>query len=198
LRPDELARTLGEPQRQLALARRRQEERELARQALRQRLLPSVIFGSRLQALGQPPELAHGSLWRGAGLSAGRVRGIARVVDAGTDSAVLLAGEFSGDEILVLRAANLGLAPLFRMVAGLIVEVGGLLAHSACQAREAGIPAVALPDATRLIADGALLWLDGSSGEVTLAPQQLEGTDGFTQERSQECSQKQERSHATL
>jgi rifampicin phosphotransferase len=188
LRPDELARTLREPQRQLALAQRRRQERELARQALRQRLLPSVLFGSRLQALGQPPELAHGSLWRGAGLSAGRVRGIARIVDADTDSAALLAGEFSGDEILVLRAANLGLAPLFRMVAGLIVEVGGLLAHSACQAREAGIPAVALPDATRLIADGALLWLDGSSGEVTLAPDQFDVTDQFRQESS----------HATL
>lgn len=173
LRPDELARAVREPRRQLALARRRRAERELARQALRQRLLPSVLLGSRLQALGQPPELARGSLWRGAGLSAGRVRGIARVVDADTDGAALLAGEFSGDEILVLRSANLGLAPLFRMVAGLIVEVGGLLAHSACQAREAGIPAVALPDATRLIADGAVLWLDGGSGEVTLASDPL-------------------------
>lgn len=192
LRPEELPRTLREPLRLLTLAQRRQEERQLARQALRRRLLPSVIFGSRLQALGQPPELAQGSLWRGAGLSAGQVRGIARVVDADTDAAALLAGEFSGDEILVLRAANLGLAPLFRMVAGLIVEVGGLLAHSACQAREAGIPAVALPDATRLIADGALLWLDGSSGEVTLASEQA----GVVDQLAQECSQM--RSHATL
>ncbi len=184
LRPDELRRTLREPQHLLLLAQRRNEERELARQALRQRRLPSVIFGSRLHALGQPPELAHGSLWRGTGLSAGQVRGVARVVDAGTDGAALLAGQFSGDEILVLRAANLGLAPLFRMVAGLIVEVGGLLAHSACQAREAGIPAVVLPDATRLIADGALLWLDGSSGEVTLASDHPGVTNEFRQERS--------------
>lgn len=192
LRPDELPRTLRDPQRQLALAQRRQQERQLARQALRQRLLPSVLFGSRLLALGQPPELAQGCLWRGAGLAAGQVRGIARVVDADTDAAALLAGEFAGDEILVLRAANLGLAPLFRMVAGLIVEVGGLLAHSACQAREAGIPAVALPDATRLIADGALLWLDGSSGEVTLASEPADMVDELRQEY-REASR-----HATL
>jgi pyruvate,water dikinase len=179
-----LARTLREPQRQLALAQRRQQERALARQALQQRLLPSVLLGSRLQSLGQPPELALGSGWRGAGLSAGRVRGMARVVDADTDAAALLAGELAGDEILVLRAANLGLAPLFRMVAGLIVEVGGLLAHSACQAREAGIPAVALPDATRLIADGALLWLDGSSGEVALVPDPFDVALQLIQERS--------------
>lgn len=182
LRPDELQRTLREPQRFLLVAQRRTKERELARQALRQRLLPGVIFGSRLHALGQPPELAHSSLWHGDGLSAGQVCGIARVVNAGTDSSALLAGEFSGDEILVLRATNLGLAPLFRMVAGLIVEVGGLLAHSACQAREAGIPAVVLPDATRLIADGAMLWLDGSSGEVRLVSDPLEIPSEFRQE----------------
>jgi pyruvate,water dikinase len=96
------------------------------------------------------------------------------VVDENTDGSSLLANGISGDEILVLRAANLGLAPLLRLVAGVIVEVGGLLAHSACQAREAGIPAVALPDATRLIADGAPLWLDGSSGQVTLATQRID------------------------
>lgn len=188
LYPHELARTLREPQRQRALAQRRQQERALARQALQQRrLLPSVLLGSRLQCLGQLPELALSAVWRGAGLSAGRVRGIARVVDADTDAAALLADKLSGDEILVMRAANLGLAPLFRMVAGLIVEVGGLLAHSACQAREAGIPAVALPAATRLIADGALLWLDGSSGEVTLAPDPFEVTPQPNQEHHHAC-----------
>ena len=188
LYPHELARTLREPQRQRALAQRRQQERALARQALQQRrLLPSVLLGSRLQCLGQLPELVLSAVWRGAGLSAGRVCGIARVVDADTDAAALLADKLSGDDILVMRAANLGLAPLFRMVAGLIVEVGGLLAHSACQAREAGIPAVALPDATRLIADGALLWLDGSSGEVTLAPDPFEVTPQPIQEHHHAC-----------
>jgi len=174
LKPEEMPQALREPRRLLAVAERRQEERELARQALRRRLLPPVIFGAHLDALGQSPELAQGTRWRGAGLSPGQARGIARVVDENTDGSSLLANGISGDEILVLRAANLGLAPLLRLVAGVIVEVGGLLAHSACQAREAGIPAVALPDATRLIADGAPLWLDGSSGQVTLATQRID------------------------
>ncbi len=169
LRPSELRRAAHQPQRLWLVAQKRKEERQLACQILRQRQLPSVIVGSRLQALGQPPALLQGSSWQGAGLSSGRVCGIAQVIDARVDSVSLLANQLTGREILVLRSANLGLAPLFRRVAGLIVEVGGLLAHSACQAREAGIPAVVLPDATRLIADGSWLWLDGNSGQIALA-----------------------------
>jgi pyruvate,water dikinase len=66
----------------------------------------------------------------------------------------------------VTRSANLGLAPLLRMVAGLVVEIGGVLAHAACQAREAGIPAVVLPDAARSLRDGMTVRLDGSRGLV--------------------------------
>ena len=36
------------------------------------------------------------------------------------------------ERILVARSANLGLAPWLRVAAGLIVEVGGVLAHAAC------------------------------------------------------------------
>ncbi len=184
LRPEELRRTVQEPPRLLLLAQKRKEERELARQAFRQRQLPSVIFGSRLHALGQPPELLRGSVWHGAGLSSGRVCGVAQVIDASVDSVSLLANQLTGHEILVLRSANLGLAPLFRRVAGLIVEVGGLLAHSACQAREAGIPAVVLPDATRLIADGSWLWLDGNSGTITLASHGHQASNETCQENN--------------
>ncbi len=70
------------------------------------------------------------------------------------------------------RSANLGLAPLLRSVAGLIVEVGGFLAHAACQAREAGIPAIVLPDATRQLQDGMEALLDGGHGTVnTVSPE---------------------------
>lgn len=166
LRPEELARAASDPTGWRPLAERRRGERSLAREAARRRLLPDVIFSSRLAAIGQPPS-AGGDAWQGSGLAAGQVRGIARIIDGEPCAGH---GDFSGDEILILRSANLGLAPLFRLVAGIVVEVGGLLAHSACQAREAGIPAVQLAGATTLIGDGSRLLIDGTTGRVCLLP----------------------------
>jgi len=163
LRPQELARAARHPQGWQGVAEARQSERALAREAAKRRLLPDVIYSSRLGDIGQPPPAAGAEGWRGNGLSPGRAWGIARVVDGEKFSGQ---GEFSGDEILILRSANLGLAPLFRMVAGIVVEVGGLLAHSACQAREAGIPAVLLPGAMAMIPDGCRLMIDGVTGNV--------------------------------
>ena len=168
LHPRELPAALRDPQRLRRRAERRAEAHALARLAARLRCVPNVVFGSRLEEVGVavvPSAAGAGHGWRGAPLSPGRVSGVARVLEAG---AQLPSGGWRGDEILVLRAANLGVTPLFRVVAGVIVEVGGLLAHSACQAREAGIPAVALNEATRLIADGARIVIDGASGRVAL------------------------------
>jgi pyruvate,water dikinase len=73
-----------------------------------------------------------------------------------------------GDEIIVARSANLGLAPLMRMAAGLVVEVGGVLAHAACQARESGIPAVVLAGATSILREGMAISIDGATGRIEL------------------------------
>ncbi|HJV24334.1 MAG TPA: PEP/pyruvate-binding domain-containing protein [Aromatoleum sp.] len=167
LHPRELAAVLRDPAALRRRAARRADEHAMARLAARLRCVPAVVFGSRLDEIGMPTArpAAGGRAWSGEPLSAGKVCGVARVFATG-DS--VPADGWRGDEILVLRGANLGVTPLFRLVAGLVVEVGGLLAHSACQAREAGIPAVALPDATRLIADGAPIALDGCSGRIAL------------------------------
>lgn len=169
LEPRELGRAAAAPERWRKVAEGRREERELAREAARAGRLPNVIFASRLEAIGRQPAATGGGVWRGSGLAPGRAWGIARVVD---DDARLAEAELTGEDILVLRSANLGLAPLFRLVAGVVVEVGGLLAHSACQAREAGIPAVLLPGATGLIADGARICLDGAAGSVAILSSQ--------------------------
>ncbi|NMG00202.1 PEP-utilizing enzyme [Aromatoleum toluolicum] len=168
----ELPAALRDPAALRRRAERRAGEHALARLAARLHCVPAVVFGARLDAIGVPTARAgeggdagEGSAWSGAPLSAGKVCGVARVFAPGEP---VPAEGWRGDEILVLRAANLGVTPLFRIVAGLVVEVGGLLAHSACQAREAGIPAVALPDATRLITDGARIVLDGASGRIAL------------------------------
>ncbi|WP_407279080.1 PEP/pyruvate-binding domain-containing protein [Aromatoleum evansii] len=165
----ELPAALRDPSALRRRAERRAAEHALARLAARLHCVPAVVFGSRLDAIGVPTTRAGdgegASAWSGTPLSPGKVCGVARVFAPGEP--VPTEG-WRGDEILVLRAANLGVTPLFRIVAGLVVEVGGLLAHSACQAREAGIPAVALPDATRLIAGGERVVLDGASGRIAL------------------------------
>ena len=173
LYPEELARTLNQPAAMLQRAQSRCNDWQLAAKAVRQQSLPDVIFASNLAAIGRAcRQGSHERLLQGAPLSPGRVRGVARIVDP----AAIGGEEFGSQDILVLRSANLGIAPLLRVVAGMVVEVGGLLAHGACQAREAGIPAVVLADATHLLKDGAILCLDGSLGTVEIVPAEQQKT----------------------
>ena len=49
------------------------------------------------------------------------------------------------------------------------MERGGVLSHGAVVAREYGVPAVAnIPNATRYIADGQCLHIDGNMGTVSI------------------------------
>ncbi len=56
--------------------------------------------------------------------------------------------------------------PLFVNAAGLILECGGTLSHGAVVAREMGLPAVVLPDATRMFSEGQEIHIDGRRGWV--------------------------------
>ena len=70
-------------------------------------------------------------------------------------------------EILVARQTDPGWVVLFTGAAGLIVERGSLLSHSAIVARELGIPAVvAVPGVTAWLADGDEVEVDGAHGIV--------------------------------
>lgn len=108
----------------------------------------------------------------GLGSSAGKVRGIARVVqDPNTVDNV--------DDNMILIARETDPGWLFLMLAskGMVVERGSMLSHTAITGRKFGIPTiVALPNATRLIPDGALIEIDGSSGVVTLLDQESEAS----------------------
>ena len=54
-------------------------------------------------------------------------------------------------------------------LAALVTETGGILSHAAVVAREYRIPAVVGADgATRAIADGVRVRVDGTTGEVTV------------------------------
>jgi pyruvate,water dikinase len=107
------------------------------------------------------PPLAEGEERSGLACCAGMVRGRVRVV---TDPR---RAELRGGEILVAERTDPGWILLFPSAAGLLVERGSLLSHSAIVARELGIPAiVSIPDLTRWLRTGDEVELDGASGRV--------------------------------
>ena len=165
----------------LALSEQRRQERTLARRLTQQRPPPTVIFASRPELAGRrpgrdakPEDNGHDdrrSELKAEAIAPGHAEGIVRIIrldDEATTAGRPRLNAGSAHEILVAPSANLGLAPLFRSVAGVIVEVGGVLAHCACQAREAGIPALVLGNATRLLRDGDRVRLDAEHGRVVL------------------------------
>jgi rifampicin phosphotransferase len=75
--------------------------------------------------------------------------------------------EISPGSILVAERTDPGWVMLFPAAAGLLVERGSLLSHSAIVAREMGIPAiVSIPGLTRTLIDGEMVEMDGSTGIV--------------------------------
>ena len=99
---------------------------------------------------------------RGTGASAGVARGPARVVLGPSDFERVQAGD-----IIVAPSSNPSWVPLFTIAAGLVTDTGGVLCHAAVVAREFALPAVVgLGDATKRIADGRLIEIDGVQGLV--------------------------------
>lgn len=79
------------------------------------------------------------------------------------------ADKLPAGNIILTKRTDPGWISLFPLASGLIVEHGSMLSHSFVVARELGLPAVAgLKNATELIPDGALVKLDGLSGEVKI------------------------------
>ena len=146
----------------------RREERRLGRRLLREGRLPAVILEGGIETLGSTASLAMGRELTGRAMAPGCSVGRVRVLDLDREDPESLLADLAGDEVLVTHSANLGLASLFRLCAGLVVEVGGVLAHAACQARESGIPAVVLENATSLLRDGMRVRLDGARGRVSI------------------------------
>ena len=125
---------------------------------------PPNELGARYAGLAAAPGPAPDGALRGIGGSPGRVTGVARVVLRLED-----AGRVARGEVLVTPFTDPGWTPLLGRVAAVVTETGGVLSHAAVISREYGIPAVlAVPGATRAIADGARVCVDGSGGTVSL------------------------------
>jgi pyruvate,water dikinase len=96
-------------------------------------------------------------------VSAGIVEGVAHVIhDPATE--ILQPGE-----ILVAPFTDPGWTPLFINAAGLVMNIGGALAHGSVVAREYGIPAVVgVREATTTLQTGQRVRVDGNRGIVEI------------------------------
>ncbi|MGD9527144.1 MAG: PEP-utilizing enzyme [Pseudonocardia sp.] len=101
---------------------------------------------------------------RGIGASGGCYAGTARVVTGPADF-----GRIRRGDVLVARATTEAYNTVLPLLGAVVTDRGGLLSHTATVAREYGIPAVVgTREATRFIADGAQVRVDGDAGVVML------------------------------
>lgn len=120
-----------------------------------------VHVGNTFQAAHKAALGTAGEEVKGIGCCPGVVRGRVRVVRDPKGVAL------ERDEVLVALRTDPGWVLLFPAAAGLIVEHGSLLSHSAIVARELGLPAVvSVQGVTEWLRDGDIVELDGSSGVV--------------------------------
>jgi len=72
-------------------------------------------------------------------------------------------------DVLVVPAVVPAMTPLFGRIAAVCADNGSVAAHTSIVAREYGIPSVTgLGNATRQLADGTLVTVDGSTGRVMI------------------------------
>jgi pyruvate,water dikinase len=87
-------------------------------------------------------------------------------------------------DILVAPVIDPGMAPVFGLAAGLIVELGGLLSHGAIIAREHGLPAVAnVEGATRVLQNGEQITLNADRGEIRRHVPEVRNATGSNQSK---------------
>lgn len=131
-------------------------------------MLPEIRWLQKSLA-GMMPEGSQdqeGNTIKGVGASQGRVSAPARVLAGPEDFSRMQPGE-----VLVARITTPAWTPLFAMASAVVTDVGGPLSHGSIVAREYGIPAVlGTGVATRRIASGQQLEVDGGAGTVTLVP----------------------------
>ena len=115
-----------------------------------------------LRGLSEDGQLLHGEP-----SSAGSFTGTARVVITRTSRPP----DVKKGDILVTENTGPDWVPIFPLIGGLILDGGDNFQHASLISREYGIPCVIQSkEATKIIADGQLVTVDGSAGTVTLNP----------------------------
>ncbi len=110
------------------------------------------------------PPLGVGESITGVPGCPGQAQGRARVILDPADPSALEAGD-----VLVAPGTDPSWTPLFVTAAAVVVDVGAALSHAVIVSRELGIPCVPnAADATKRIADGSIVRVDGDTGIVTV------------------------------
>ncbi|KZS69787.1 hypothetical protein A4G29_01540 [Mycobacterium kansasii] len=138
------------------VARRRAEQRRLTAV-----VPPTVFSGTWEPSTGSSAALGAGDTLRGVGVCGGRVRGRVRIVRPETID------DLQPGEILVAEVTDVGYTAAFCYAAAVVTELGGPMSHAAVVAREFGFPCVVdVQGATRFLQPGALIEVDGATGEI--------------------------------
>ena len=123
---------------------------------------PFTRFAMKFNGAPQAPENEREV--RGSAGSSGVVRGTARVIGSISE-----AGRVQPGDIIVAETTAPPWTPLFATAGAVVTDTGGVLSHCAVVAREYGIPAVVGTGmATRVIADGQTIEVDGDAGIVRI------------------------------
>ncbi len=109
---------------------------------------------------GPPAEGA--AVLKGFGAAPGLAGGIARILRGSAEMERLKAGE-----ILVTTMTTPDMVPAMSRAAGIVTDEGGMTCHAAIVSRELGVPCVVgTREATRVLADGSEVTVDGKAGAV--------------------------------
>lgn len=146
-------------------------EREGTYLELFDRVPPFVVDGTpppvvewALRSDNSTTVAAAGDTIAGVPACGGTARGRARVILSPDDPSALEPGD-----ILVAPITDPSWTPLFVAAAAVVVDVGAPFSHAAIVSRELGIPCVvSATEATKRIADGAIVEVDGTTGTVTI------------------------------
>ncbi|WP_319453140.1 MULTISPECIES: NAD-dependent epimerase/dehydratase family protein [unclassified Mycobacterium] len=142
------------------VSRRRAEQRKFAGVRL------PASFSGRWTPAEDSPALRPGDVLHGLGVSGGRVQGRVRIVDADSID------DLQPGEVLVAEVTDVGYTPAFEYAAAVVTNLGGQMSHAAIVAREFGVTCVVdARNATRCLADGALVEVDGATGEIRILEQ---------------------------
>ncbi|CAM2919224.1 hypothetical protein BST27_11575 [Mycobacterium intermedium] len=145
------------------VARRRAEQHRLAA------VIPPTVFSGSWEPVAiEATVMAGGDVLRGVGVCGGKVRGRVRIVRPETID------DLEPGEILVAEVTDVGYTAAFCYAAAVVTELGGPMSHAAVVAREFGFPCVVdVQGATRRLQQGAMVEVDGSTGEIRVLDSQM-------------------------